>query len=227
MHFKRFGIQPADWYVLANLALLLGDLMKPERYFLPIAPFLIGYLIVSIRAVADTFAQQRRAKAFTAAIAVWVALLLALDTHLLFKGNADGSRGGQSMLASPDIESFYRAENLELYRAIRSADRRAPSGDPIAAAGFHGRYLLALAGRSFENYPDDNLEPTGWLVERHQEGPAKSRFQPVGDSSKPSAPTGFSSAIPNDQTCPHRHRRAAHPASQPSSPASCCAPPPT
>jgi len=170
LHFKRFGIQPADWYVLANLALLLGDLMKPERYFLPIAPFLIAYLIVAIRAVADTFARQRPAQAFAAAIAVWVALLLALDTHLLFKGNADGSRGGQSMLASPDIESFYRAENLELYRAIRSADRRAPSGDPIAAAGFHGKYLLALAGRSFENYPDDDLEPTSWLVERHHEG---------------------------------------------------------
>lgn len=176
LHFRSYGIAPADWYVFANLALLVGDLMKPERYFLPIAPFLIGYLMVSIQALADTIARQRSRQVFAAAIASWIALLLALDAHLLFKGNSDGSRGGQSMLASPDIESFYRGENLDLYHAIRSADRHARRGDPIAAAGFHGKYLLALAGRSFETFPDDDLGAADWLVERHRDNDPEAKI---------------------------------------------------
>ena len=164
--FQTQGVQPADWYVMVMLLLLLGDLVKPERYFLPIAPFLIGYIILAVRDLSAKLSQERPALVARGAIATWAAWLIMLDGYLLFVGNSDGTRGGFSMLASRDIESYYRGRDLDLYHAIKLADAQAPTGEEIGSVGFHGKYVLAFAGRSYANYPEDELEEVSHLIVR-------------------------------------------------------------
>ena len=174
LQFRQHGIRPADWYVIANLVLLLGDLFQPERYFLPIAPFLIGYVIVFAQALAHRLSRQQAKRLIAGFIGAWVALLTVLDGYLLFVGNADGSRGGMSRLASPDIETYYQSHHRDLYRAIRYVDGVAPANVKIGADGFHGKYLLALGGRSFENHPYGDMRSVDWLVQRTDNQSAES-----------------------------------------------------
>ena len=98
------------------------------------------------------------------AIATWAAWLIMLDGYLLFVGNSDGTRGGFSMLASRDIESYYRGRDLDLYHAIKLADAQAPPGEEIGSVGFHGKYVLAFAGRGYANFPEDGFEEVSHLI---------------------------------------------------------------
>ncbi len=183
---------PCDAYVGVTLLLLLGDLNKPERYFVPIAPFLLGYLIDGVEPALRRALPNRFNAARLGAAALWAVWLLALDAHLLFRGNLERSRAGFSMLASPDIERYYRGDSLDLYHALRWADQHSPAG-PLAAAGFHGKYVLAFTGRRFRTLPGEDPEgavalisadappPPGWLPARafgrytvnHPEPPAR------------------------------------------------------
>ena len=166
LRFRQHGIRPGDWYVIASLLLLLGDLVKPERYFLPIAPFLIAYVLAAIRGAAQKlFAERRRSFALAGSVAAWCALLLVLDAYLLFFGNADGTRGGFSRLASQNIDDYYRKQHHELLHAVRHVDENAPPDAAIGADGFHGKYVLALSGRSFQTHPLDDLKSVDWLIQ--------------------------------------------------------------
>ncbi|MFT5107798.1 MAG: hypothetical protein ACI9UA_003432 [Pseudoalteromonas tetraodonis] len=164
--FRTHGVQPADWYVLAMLALLLGDLVKPERYFLPIAPFLIGYIILGLRDLSTMLYHERSRLFVKGAIVMWAAWLILLDGYLLFVGNSDSSRGGFSMLASPHIESYYRGRDLDLYHAIGLADAQAPAGEEIGSVGFHGKYVMAFAGRGYANFPEEEFVGVSYMVVR-------------------------------------------------------------
>ena len=165
-------MSPADGYVLVCLLLLLGDLNKPERYFLPLAPFLIGYLLTASRAFVG-------AKLAPAALACWAAWLLLLDGYLLFVGNSDGARGGFSMLASKSEEDFYRGEFRDLYLALRWTAENAPPGR-LEVRDFHGKYALAFAGRGFREHEGEPVAlvarkgdlPAGWRVWREFGGVA-------------------------------------------------------
>ena len=166
LRFRTRGIRPGDWYVMTTLLLLLGDLVKPERYFLPIAPFLIAYLLTAIRALAQRIGALRRPELAVAGfVSGWCALLLALNSYLLFFGNADGTRGGFSRIASPEIDHYYRKQHHGLLLALRHVDENAPPGEAIGADGFHGKYVLALCGRGFRTHPWDDLTPVNWLVQ--------------------------------------------------------------
>jgi len=165
-HFKTNGVQPADWYVLLMLALLLVDLIKPERYFFPIAPFLIGYIILGVRELTAKLSRERSLLMVRATIAMWAAWLILLDGYLLFIGNSDGTRGGFSVLASRDIESYYRGRDLDLYHAIEFADAQAPVGEEIGSVGFHGKYVLAFVGRGYANFPEDEIGGVSYLIVR-------------------------------------------------------------
>jgi hypothetical protein len=160
LRIRRSGLAPADAYVIVCLLLLLGDLNKPERYFVPLAPFLIGYFVTVISAAW-----------LPKIVAGWAALLLALDGYLLFIGNADKSRGGFSMLATKSERDFLRGDDRDRYDALKWADENAPEGR-FEASGFHGKYILAHTGRGFEAHDGDPValiapvasEPEGWTL---------------------------------------------------------------
>ena len=155
----------ADAYVLVCLLLLLGDLKKPERYFVPLAPFLLAYFIVGVRALVERWQSDRAKPILMGGAALWIGWLTLLDAHLLFAGNLDKTRGGFSTLVSPTAEGYYRGEALDLYRTLRWADEHAPGG-AFAADGFHGKYVLAFTGRPFRSLPDDDPDGTVALISK-------------------------------------------------------------
>ena len=163
VRWRAGKLTPADAYVAICLLLLLGDLKKPERYFLPLAPFLIGYLIGGASAIAARYTPDVKKQALKGVAMMWVAWLLLLDGYVLFVGDLERSRGGLSTIASPSVEDYYRGKTLDLYQALRWADGTMPSGE-FAASGFHGKYVLAFTGRGFRTLPDDDPQGAVALV---------------------------------------------------------------
>lgn len=175
LRWRSRKLNVTDAYVGVCLLLLLGDINKPERYFVPLAPFLLGNFIFGARALVERWQGDRARSILTTCSALWIAWLCLLGGHLLLVGNLDKTRGGFSMLANPTVEDYYRGESLDLYQAVRWADANAPEG-AIATVGFHGKYVLAFAGRPFRSLPDEDADnavaliakgvslPNGWVA---------------------------------------------------------------
>jgi hypothetical protein len=160
---KKRGFSGVEAYVGITLLLLFGDESKPERYFATLAPFLIGYLFIAAQSIVAAQSKPQSSHLLQIGLVGWICVLLALDGYLLFVGNNDKTRGGFSMLVNRDIESYYRGEPLDLYRALRWTDENSEKG-AIAAAGFHGKYVLAFTGRAYRTLPNERADDTIALV---------------------------------------------------------------
>ncbi|MFT5856277.1 MAG: hypothetical protein ACI8XO_003530, partial [Verrucomicrobiales bacterium] len=54
----------------------------------------------------------------------------------------------------------------DLYHAIGLADAQAPAGEEIGSVGFHGKYVMAFAGRGYANFPEEEFDGVSYMVVR-------------------------------------------------------------
>ena len=132
-------------YVVATIVLLSATGWLRLRYLVPIAPFLVLYVV---RALNRIFQRPGRRVAI-AALAIWSVALLAGDAIVLFRGNPSGPHGGISMLASRTEADFYRGESRELYDVcLRLRDEPEPGS--VACRKPEYAYLRLYSGRAVE-----------------------------------------------------------------------------
>jgi hypothetical protein len=128
-------------YVLATLVFLSTTGWLRLRYLLPIAPFLVLYVVRALDLLL-----QRAPHAMRAALLLWGAVLLAGDAIVLFRGDPKGLHGGISVLASATEGDFYRGEARELYDLCRRI-RDDPECFRVAGWGAGYAYLRLYSGR--------------------------------------------------------------------------------
>ena len=175
---RTHGFRPLDAYVWTCLALLLLDLIKPERYFMPLAPFLCSYLLHGLELVAARFTGAQKERVLRGTFVLWGCWLVMLNSVLLFKGNASGTHGGLSMLASKSGDAFYKGEWADIYAMCRFVGANTPD-EPIAVQGDTiSKYVTAFGGRDYWELPWDEGRPHRVLLlvegeqrsANHQEG---------------------------------------------------------
>lgn len=117
-------LKSTDSWVLATLLISLFFSSKYNRYLLPIAPFLIAYLLQGFDFI------FRRKYWTTFCIIIWGIFLLAQDFYLLLQGN-DTSYGGLNYLVSPTYNQFYKGYWNDLYQMAKIINE-SPKKGPIA-----------------------------------------------------------------------------------------------
>ncbi len=154
--FRGRGVLPGDWYALATLTLFALLKQNPQvRYLLPVAPFLLSYFLSGLDAALAApgrLSPRWRAGLAGAALAAWTVALVALDGHLLFRGNVTGSHAGLCVLASPNADAFYKGTWKDMYRAGRFI-AEAGSSEAVSVTGQQDKYMLAFSGRSATDFP--------------------------------------------------------------------------
>jgi hypothetical protein len=154
----------SDWYVVATLALFAVVEWKLTRYLLPVAPFLLCYLLRGVTTAARVLKMRRdgwSAWPAKALLVLWVCWVAAFDGFLLVKGNLKSHRG-LSLLASPSAEEFYLGQWRELYQASQHLKSEGLSG-PVGLLGSGNRkYVIAFSGRRCIDYPTS--EPIAFLM---------------------------------------------------------------
>jgi len=129
-------------YVLATLVFLSTTGWVRLRYLLPIAPFLVLYVVRAL----DLLLRRFDPRAVTAALWLWGAVLIVGDAMVLFRGDPKGLHGGISVLASATEADFYRGEARELYELCRRI-RDDPERGRVAGWGQGYAYLRLYSGR--------------------------------------------------------------------------------
>jgi hypothetical protein len=153
--FRKHGVQPVDVYVGACLFLLLLDLVKPSRYFMPLAPFLCSYVLVGLQDIFARIFKGRRQGALAVFLVGWGSWLGLLDVVLLFKGNTSGIHSGLSMMVSPTAKDFYQGKWADLYAACEALSTTESSG-PVAVHGeVMAKYVLGFGQRTYVELPRD------------------------------------------------------------------------
>lgn len=114
---SRRELTPGDWYVIATLCLFAIVDWDNSRYLLPVAPFLISYVVT---AVVDTARLVRGVPKpmliglGRLGITLWLGVLLAADLLYLKRGSRD-LFGGACILTSPTPEIFYKGMWRDTY----------------------------------------------------------------------------------------------------------------
>ena len=173
---KRGNLSPADYYALACLFLFSIDVEKNERYFFPLTPFLVLYVITAVQSFARHLEGRARGVVPAAVVGCWATWVLGLCGVQLVHGNLTGNRGGYSMLVSPTIDDYYRGDALEMLRAIRNANGVARNGEPIGTVGFHGKYVYVFTGRDFVLLDGEEPRPTRVFIVRGERMPSPEHF---------------------------------------------------
>jgi len=148
---RREGFRASDAFVVASLLLFVVYHWKLGRYSLPIAPFLISYMLEGIRLTAGVLAKWMGSSAFaprifTATVAGWFFVSLSLSSLVLFNGRISDNNGPlcRWMLDSP--QDYYKNYWLELYETCEKIRRS--DIDTIGSVGYFERYAVAWADRS-------------------------------------------------------------------------------
>ena len=155
VHLRKRGLQPVDAYVLVCLFVLLLDLKKPVRYFMPLAPFIASYLIEGVVPLGQRWLKERAKIVLRMLTAGWMCWLILLNGILLIKGNASGTHHGLSMLVSRTPEAFYQGDWSDLYELCLELQASFP-GETI---GVHGevisKYVSVFAELPVIDMPQD------------------------------------------------------------------------
>lgn len=112
--WQRGELHPSDTYIFGSLILLCFYKYKLDRYILPIAPFLLCYLIEGIKEILSYF--RKKEFIWKTLVSCWITILSVQVSYLLLFGNRY-DYNGIAYLASPTPETFYRGKTLALYQA--------------------------------------------------------------------------------------------------------------
>ena len=150
---------PADWYVFAHLGFLYYLAWWDERYWIPLAPFLIDYFFCGLAPLKRVLGRWSTFLARSALVA-WIAMLASLNLYLVFKGNLSGTHGGLNPLVSPRADSFYKGKWGHLYQICQILkEQPLPGSVAVLSLNGNAKYARAFSGRDPVQYQANSTAP--------------------------------------------------------------------
>lgn len=141
------GVRPSDGYVVGIIALSFLYYAKAPRYILPVAPFLISYIITGAISLKEMMPQLKVPRAAGAVVvAGWLAFYVALDGYLLLRGNPGGTHNGLCWVLSRTPEDFYNGYWRDLY-LVSTKMKDDPEPGAVAVVGGNQKYIQHFSQR--------------------------------------------------------------------------------
>jgi len=145
------GFRASDYYVIAYMALICSYEWKLPRFFIPVGPWLIIYLMEGMAFLGALFTPRSWALRtsvwqYRALATVWCGMALLMNLVLVFRGHPGKLHGPLFAAATSGQETFYG----DFYRELQKTGAllaKLPEGTVIATEGFYANYLSAYSGR--------------------------------------------------------------------------------
>jgi hypothetical protein len=158
---KRKGWMYTDYWTLAVVFVCLILSSKYPRYLLPAAPNLFSYALLGFEKIGGK-------KILPMALAIWIALFVFLDIHLLVYGNRK-TYNGLNVWVSPSPREFYRGywhDLFEVSKVINSS--RLPGSIGLLSEDLEGeKYLYYFTRRKIVKKDLLTEQPSFLLYEKN------------------------------------------------------------